>query len=247
MTARIHAPAIKASHQPPATQRARILVIEDNAPLAQWLSRALHAEGYEVSCVPDGIEADRLLECRVYDLVILDLELPRLHGNDVLDRLRARANAVPVMILTANTTVEGRVRGLDLGADDYLGKPFELVELEARIRALLRRAGGQVGHDTTLTCGSLALDEDTRLFRIGREPLPLTPREHAVLETLMQKVGKTVSKRSLAAHLDSIDGQISPEAIDIHIHRLRRKLEGCDAVIITLRGLGYLLRQRGAA
>ncbi len=220
----------------------KILLAEDNQPLASWLTRTLEHERYAVDCTADGSDADQLLINEKYDLVILDLSLPRMDGRDVLRRLRARNDNVPVLILTANNTIEGRVRLLDHGADDYLGKPFELVELEARIRALLRRSSQ---HKNPLTpCGALIHDSNTRLFSLDDQPLPLPPREHAVLEALIAKIGKTVSKRALMATLGNLDEDVSPESIELYVHRLRKKLEASDATIITLRGLGYLLRQR---
>jgi two-component system response regulator TctD len=220
----------------------KILLAEDNRPFAQWLTRTLEHERYVVDCTADGSDADLLLTSEEYDLVILDLSLPRMDGRDVLRRLRARENNVPVLILTANNTIAGRVRLLDQGADDYLGKPFEIVELEARIRALLRRSSQ---HKNPLNrCGNLVHDSNTRLFAIDSTPLTLPQREYAVLEALMAKVGKTVSKRALIATLGNIDEDVSPEAIELYIHRLRKKIETSNATIITLRGLGYLLKQR---
>jgi len=220
----------------------KILLVEDNRALSEWLARTLHADGYTVECSYDGLDADLRLRTEVYDLVILDLALPGLDGRDVLKRLRGRKNAVPVLILTAFDGTQDRVDGLDLGADDYLPKPFEVHELEARLRALLRRANQQ--QNPILTCGSLALDTNSRTFSITGQPLSLTPREHAVLEMLMMKSGKTVSKRALAESLFSVDEEINPDAIEIYVHRVRRKLDACDAVIVTLRGLGYLLKVR---
>lgn len=220
----------------------RLLLVEDNRPLSEWLKRTLHHERYTVDCAYTGVEADHLLLTETYDVVILDLSLPRLDGRDVLRRLRARDNKVPVLILTANNSVEGRVHSLDDGADDYMAKPFEVAELEARIRALLRRAAH---HPNPMTrCGTLCYDTNSRIFSLGKNELVLTPREHAVLETLITKLGKTVSKPSLAATLFSLDEHVSEEAIEIYVHRLRKKLTGSDVSIITLRGLGYLLKQR---
>lgn len=220
----------------------RILLAEDNHSLARWLTRTLEHERFAVDCTADGSDADFLLTSKEYDLVILDLALPRMDGRDVLRRLRARDNNVPVLILTANNTIEGRVRLLDQGADDYMGKPFEIVELEARIRALLRRSNQ---HKNPISrCGRLVHDPNTRLFAIDATPLTLPPREHAVLEALMAKVGKTVSKRALIATLGNIDEEVSPEAIELYVHRLRKKIDASNATIITLRGLGYLLKQR---
>jgi two-component system, OmpR family, response regulator TctD len=193
-----------------------------------------------VECAYDGEDANHLLRTQRYDLVILDLALPRMEGEEVLRRLRKRDDNTPVLILTARNTLEGRIGGLDGGADDYMAKPFDVAELEARIRVLLRR---QANHrNPVLTCGNLSFDSNTRIFSVGERKLPLTPREHTVLEALMMKTGKTVSKQSLADTLYTLDDHVSPDAVEIYVHRLRKKMEGCNAAVVTLRGLGYLLR-----
>ncbi|HEY3271279.1 MAG TPA: response regulator [Geothrix sp.] len=223
----------------------KLLLVEDNRPLSEWLARTLRADKYTVECACDGHEADGLLRTETYDLVILDLALPGLDGREVLKRARSRRNPVPVLILTAFDATRDRVEGLDFGADDYMVKPFEVHELEARIRALLRRSNQQ--KNPILSCASLTYDSNRREFTLGGAPLALTPREHAVLEVLMMKAGKTVAKRALAESLFSFDEAVNPEAIEIYVHRLRRKLEPGDAVIVTLRGLGYLLKPRHEA
>jgi two-component system response regulator TctD len=223
----------------------RILLVEDNRPLSEWLALTLHRENYTVDCVYNGEDADHLLLTQQYDLVILDILLPKLNGDKVLQRLRARNNNVPVLILTANNSVEGRVGGLNTGADDYLAKPFDVSELEARIRALLRRSSQHP--NPILQCGSLIYDSNSRIFTLAGKQLSLTRREQAVLETLMAKMGKTVSKQALAESLFTMAQEASPDAIEVYIHRLRKKLEHGDAAIITLRGLGYLLKQHAAA
>ena len=221
----------------------RILLVEDNRQLSEWLARTLQRERYAVECAYDGEDANHRLRTQRYDLVILDLALPRMEGEEVLRRLRKRDDNTPVLILTARNTLEGRIGGLDGGADDYMAKPFDVAELEARIRVLLRRHANH--RNPILTCGNLSFDSNTRLFFIGEKALPLTPREHAVLEALMMKPGKTVSKHSLAETLYTLDDNVSPDAIEIYVHRLRKKMEGCDAAVVTLRGLGYLLRHEG--
>ena len=222
----------------------RILLVEDNRLLAEWLARTLHHSKYSVDCAYDGAQADHLLHMQSYSLVILDLGLPRLSGHEVLRRLRARGNDVPVLILTANNSVDGRIIALDTGADDYVSKPFNVNELEARVRALLRRTAAH--RNPIVQCGSLTYDSNARTFLLNEAELSLTPREHAVLETLIMKLGKTVSKNDLADSLFA-SHDVSPDAIEVYIHRLRRKLEPGDASIITLRGLGYLLKQRHGA
>ena len=220
----------------------KILLVEDNRALSQWLARTLEADKYTVECVYDGADAYDLLRTETYDLVILDLALPGLDGREVLRRLRGRRNPVPVLILTAYSGTQERIEGLDTGADDYMAKPFEVHELEARMRALLRRANQQ--QNPILACASLHFDSNARIFTLAGEPLTLTPREHAVLEMMMMKAGKTVSKKALADSVFSMDDEVSPDAIEIYVHRLRKKLEPGDAVIVTLRGLGYLLKPR---
>jgi two-component system response regulator TctD len=217
----------------------RILLVEDNRELSGWLARTLR-DRYAVECALDGEDADHRLRTHRYDLVILDLALPRMDGEELLRRLRRRDAETPVLVLTATNTLTGRVGALDDGADDYMVKPFEVEELEARIRVLLRRKAQQ--KSPQITCGQLSYDTNTRLFAIEGRPLSLTPREHAVLEALLMNAGKTVSKAALAGTLYTIDDEASADAIEIYVHRLRKKMETCDAAIVTLRGLGYLLR-----
>ena len=218
----------------------RILVVEDNVELAQWLQRNLRQQQYAVDWLDNGADADFALRSEKYDLVILDLALPRMNGREVLQRLRARQNATPVLVLTANNTIQSRVNELDEGADDYMAKPFEVEELEARIRMLLRRASGQPS--PVLFCGDLSYNTNTREFRIEQQVLPLTPSERAVLEVLVRKTGATVTKQALAQSLFTLDEDVSTDAIEIYVYRLRKKLESSSARIMTLRGLGYLLR-----
>ncbi|MBB3395498.1 MULTISPECIES: response regulator [unclassified Rhizobium] len=218
----------------------RLLIVEDNADLAAWLAKALRQTQYTVDIAADGSDAEHMLRLATYSAVILDLSLPKLDGMTVLKQLRRAGNKVPVIILTANASLEGRVAGLDSGADDYLAKPFEIAELEARIRAVIRR-----GHDVAapqIAVGELILDGKTRQFSLSGQPLQLTPREHAVLEHLMMKAGATVTKTSLSEGVFGFDDVADPSAIEIYVHRLRKKLEGSSIQIVTLRGLGYLLR-----
>lgn len=222
----------------------RILLVEDHRPLSEWLALTLHRENYTVDCVYNGEDADHLLLTQQYDLVILDISLPKMNGEKVLQRLRARNNNVPVLILTANNSVQGRVSGLNTGADDYMAKPFDVSELEARIRALIRRSSQNT--NPILQCGTLVYDSNSRIFTLDGKQLSFTRREHAVLETLISKAGKTVSKQALAESLFAMADEASPDAIEVYIHRLRKKLEHGDAAIITLRGLGYLLKQHNA-
>ena len=218
----------------------RLLLVEDNRDLADWLARTLRQANYVVDVVHDGEDAEHALAVGEHALVILDLALPKLGGLDVLKRLRARGNSVPVIVLTANASLDNRVRGLNEGADDYLAKPFEIEELEARIRAQIRRASNRT--EPVASCGDLSFDSNTRLFKLGEDVLALTPREHAVLEQLFIKAGHTVSKGALSSAVYDFETDADPSAIEIYVHRVRKKLEGARVRIVTLRGLGYLLK-----
>ena len=220
----------------------RVLLAEDNRTLADWLAKALTREGFAVDCMHDGADTDHVLLTQQYDVVVLDLGLPRVDGLEVLRRLRRRGSNVPVLVLTARGAIDDRVGGLNAGADDYLPKPFKLAELEARINALIRRSHGS--GVPSVKVGALEYDSVGRTFRLGGELLALRPKEHAVLEALIQRAGKAVSKTSLHEHVFSLDAATSPEAVEIYIHRLRRKFEGSAVAIVTLRGLGYVLESR---
>ena len=219
----------------------RLLVAEDDPILADALSHALRGAGHAVDCVADGASADAALATSSFDVVVLDLGLPRMDGLEVLRRLRGRRATVPVLILTAHDTVEDRVRGLDLGADDYLAKPFELAELEARLRALARRAGhaGQ----SIVQHGELTFDTVGRVARLSGEVVELSARELSVLEILLAREGRLVSKEQIVDHLCRWDEEVSENAVEVYMHRLRRKLEPGGVKITTLRGLGYCLNR----
>jgi len=222
-----------------------ILLVEDNPSLANWLSHALRRDGYVVDCVGDGEMAIQVLLGQQFDAVILDMGLPRVPGQEVLRRVRGRGQGVPILVLTAEGSLHARIAGLDAGADDYLAKPFDLGELEARLRAIVRRKSGQKNPE--LVCGSLRYDGNTREFFVNDNKLKLTPREHAVLEILMLNIGKTVSKTSLADSVFSLNDDTGPTTIEVYMSRLRKKLADSDACIFTLRGLGYLLKQSSSA
>ena len=219
----------------------RILIAEDDPVLADGLSRSLRTGGYAVDVVDCGEAADTALSAQSFDLVILDLGLPRRSGLDVLRRLRARSSTTPVLILTAADSVEQRVRGLDLGADDYMAKPFALSELEARVRALTRRANGAT--QNLLRHGALTLDLAGRVATIDGQPLDLSAREIGLLETLLQRTGRLVSKEQLVDHLCEWGEEVSNNAIEVYIHRLRKKLEPGGIRIVTVRGLGYCMER----
>lgn len=218
----------------------RVLVAEDDHTLADGLCRSLRAAGYAVDHVESGQQADTALAAQNYDLIILDLGLPQLSGFEVLKRLRSRGARTPVLILTAADSVEQRVRGLDLGADDFMAKPFALSELEARIRALVRRGMGSA--TPQLTVGSLVYDQVGRQAWIGNQALELSARELALLEILLQRNGRLVSKEQIVDHLCGWGEEVSHNAIEVYIHRLRKKIEGGDVRVATVRGLGYSLQ-----
>jgi two-component system, OmpR family, response regulator len=219
----------------------RILIAEDDAVIAEGLTRSLREAGYAVDWVQSGVEADSALGGAEYDLLILDLGLPRMSGLDVLKRLRARDSHLPVLVLTAQDGVESRVRGLDLGADDYLPKPFALVELAARVRALTRR--GHAGAPTVITHGVLTYDTVGKIACVNGEPIELSARELALLEILVQRAGRMVSKEQLVDHLCEWGEEVSTNAIEVYVHRLRRKLDAGGIKISTVRGLGYCIEK----
>lgn len=219
----------------------RILVAEDDAILADGVTRTLRQSGYAVDWVNNGAEADSALDTDNFDLLILDIGLPKVSGLDVLKRLRARDSRLPVLILTALDGVHDRVRGLDAGADDYLAKPFDLSELEARVRALVRR--GMAGGPTLLRHGPLTYDQVGRVARLGGEALDLSAREISLLEIFLQRAGRLVSKDQLVSHLCEWGEEVSANAIEVYVHRLRKKLEPGGVRIVTVRGLGYSLEK----
>lgn len=217
----------------------RILLAEDERELAEWLVRALQQSDFQVDWVNDGRLVRRSLKATRYDALILDLGLPGLGGHDVLADLREADQRLPVLVLTARDSLIERVSSLNEGADDFLAKPFELAELEARLLALIRRARGS--DHPRLACGVLAYDTATKLFSLGHEPLLLTPREHAVLRALIQHSGEPLSKQQLLDRVFSDEQDVNPEAIEVLVHRLRKRLGASPVRITTLRGLGYVL------
>lgn len=219
----------------------RILLAEDDNVLADGLTRSLRQSGYAVDCVKNGEEADSVLSNQDFDLLILDLGLPKISGLEVLRRLRARNSRLPVLILTAVDSIEQRVKGLDLGADDYMAKPFALSELEARVRALTRRGAG--GGPTVIRHGALTYDQVGRIAYLHDQMLDLSARELGLLEVLLQRTGRLVSKEQLVDHLCEWGEEVSNNAIEVYVHRLRKKIEVNGVRIATVRGLGYCLEK----
>jgi two-component system response regulator TctD len=220
----------------------KLLLVEDNAELARWVVNLMQVENFAVDWAPDGEHAGTLLGTQRYDAVLLDMRLPGIGGKDVLARLRRRRDNVPVLMLTANGSTDDKVACFAAGADDYVVKPFDARELVARIKALIRRqSAGDQGQE--IVCGDLQYLFDTREFRVRDELLTLRRREHAILETLILKQGNTVSKATLIDSVFSLDDEASADAIDIYIHRLRKHLAHSTARIMTLRGLGYIVRE----
>ena len=219
----------------------RILIAEDDPLLADGLIRALRDSGYATDSVRDGRAADTALLTQQFDLLILDIGLPGLDGFEVLRRARERKLDVPVLILTALDAVENRVRGLDLGADDYLVNPFELSELEARVRALTRRARGTTA--TVVTHGELTFDPKQRTASVRNQPLDLSAREIALLEIFLARTGRVVNKEQIIDLLCQWGEEVSANAVEVYVHRLRKKLEPANVKLATLRGLGYCLEK----
>jgi two-component system OmpR family response regulator len=219
----------------------RILVAEDDPNLAEGLMRSLRQAGYAVDCARTGNEADAALEANEFDLLILDIGLPEKSGLQVLKRLRSRSSKVPVLILTARDSLSDRVTGLDAGADDYLAKPFELAELEARVRALARR--GMAGGLALISHGALTYDQVGRVASLDGKPVDLSAREVGLLEIFLQRAGRLVSKDQLVNHLCEWGEEVSGNAIEVYVHRLRKKLEPGGVRIVTVRGLGYSLEK----
>ncbi len=222
----------------------RILLVEDDAALGEATRQSLRNESYAVDWVSEGERALSAIESAPYDLIILDLGLPRMSGLAVLRVLRARGDpkaATPVLITTARDAVTDRVEGLDAGADDYLVKPFAVSELHARVRALIRRRNAAASSE--LVHGRLRFDQVSRQARADDQPLELSAREAGILEVLLLRAGRAVSKEQLLESLCAWDTDISLNAIEVYVHRLRKKLEVAGIEVRTFRGLGYCIEK----
>lgn len=217
----------------------RILLVEDELEMAAWLQRALAQSGFVPEHARDAHTAETMLLGAGYDAVVMDLRLPDKHGLVLLREMRGRGDITPVLLLTAQGALQDRVRGLNLGADDFLSKPFALEELEARLAALVRRSRGRPSPHQQ--CGPLAYDTEGKAFVLDGAVLHLTPREHAALAALIARARAPVEKHQLFLKVFEEDSEASPDAIEVVLHRLRKKLQGSDIQITTVRGLGYML------
>ena len=223
----------------------RILVVEDNAVLANGLAAVLKGSGYAVDIVGDGASAIAVLATERFDLVILDLNLPEYDGLEVLRVMRARQHDASVLILSARGASDDRVKGLNLGADDYMTKPFDVGELEARVRALLRRQAGQ--KSATMSFGEISLDLNSRTFSSSGVAIDIPAREISLLETLFMRAGKVVAKQSIIESLAGFDEDLSANAIEQYVSRLRKRLAPHGLTVRTARGIGYYLEKTQAS
>ncbi|NOT11490.1 MAG: response regulator [Methylococcaceae bacterium] len=221
-----------------------ILLVEDDAVLADGLAYTLSHSGYSVTCATTGAYADHLLLAQDFDLIVLDLGLPDMDGLQLLRQLRQRKVPIPILILTARDGINDRIQGIEQGADDYMTKPFELRELEARIHALIRRCYGGFRNDITI--GRLILNTRDHQVLADGQPMALSAREYGVLEILMMQAGKVVSKDRFVQRLSTDGDALADNAIEVYIHRVRKRIEPYGAVIRTSRGLGYLLEAADA-
>ena len=219
----------------------RILLVEDDLPLAEALTTLLVGAGYAVDCTHDGLSAEALIGAETFDLVILDLNRPEKDGLSVLGSLRARRNPVAILILTARGAPDERVAGLDLGADDYMVKPFDVREFEARVRSILRRQAGVRASEVQI--GAVRFDMAARRFFAAGEDLDLPSRELALLELFFLRAGRVVGKEAIVQSLTSLDDSLSDNAIEQYVSRLRRRLQPHGLVLRTARGLGYMLER----
>jgi DNA-binding response OmpR family regulator len=221
----------------------KMLLAEDDLDLSTALSEHLASRGWDVLCCADGVEALTLARKVVFDLLLLDLSLPGLDGIEVLRRLRSDDATTPVLVITARGNVAERVTGLEAGADDYLPKPFDLAELEARLKALTRR----FGRDGQLRCGLVRYEPKTSSFYRNEVAMDLSPRESLLLRSLMARVDRVVPKDELLASVFGDADAIQPDALDVLVYRLRKKLTSAGAEVVNLRGIGYLLRDEAVA
>ena len=219
----------------------RIVIVEDNLPLADGIARAFERDGHGVDQIHDGDTAFAFLKKEVVDLVILDINLPGKSGLEILAELRREKIQTPVLMLTARDTLDDKVAGLDHGADDYLTKPFDLAELQARARALLRRSDREIAN--MIVVGNIEFDCNARQLRVDGELVDLPRREFALAEILLTRRNRVISKEQIIDHLYGAGADVHDGAIELYVHRLRKRLSASGAEIKTLRGLGYCLRE----
>lgn len=215
----------------------RVLLVEDDELLGDGLRTGLMQYGYTVDWLKDGLSADQALKTEMFDIIVLDLGLPKLSGIQVLQNYRARGQATPVIILTARDAIEDRIKGLDSGADDYLTKPFDLDELCARLRALQRRQAARA--EPTITYGNIILDPAAHTVKLNNEIVNVSRREFALLQKLLENTGRVLSREHLAQSLYGWGEDVDSNALEVHIHNLRKKF-GQD-FIHTIRGIGYMI------
>lgn len=217
----------------------RILLVEDNADLADAIVRRMRRDGHALDWQSDGLKAASVLRYQSFDLIVLDIGLPRLSGLGLLAGLRERGDATPVLMLTARDGIEDRVQALDAGADDYLAKPFDFREFEARCRVLLRRHRGQTS--AIVQIGGFAFDSGAHRVSLDGEPIELPNREFRLLEILIGKLGQVVSKDEIGNGLFGFDDEAGPNAIELYVGRLRKRLAAAPLRIVTVRGAGYMV------
>ena len=215
----------------------RLLLVEDDSALGEGVRAGLRQEGYTIDWLQDGVSAVHALLTESFDLLVLDLGLPRLDGIKVLERLRASGSTLPVLILTARDATEDRITGLDAGADDYLVKPFDLSELKARLRALLRRSAGRP--QVLIEHAGVSLDPSSMQVRYAGNPVALTPKEYLILHELLAQPGKVFTRERLTQLLYGWDEEVESNTLEVHISHLRKKL--FSELIRTVRGIGYLV------
>ena len=217
----------------------RLLLVEDDTMIGESVRLGLRQDGFVIDWVQDGKAAELALSNETYALLLLDLGLPKKGGLAVLKNLRTQRNPIPVLVLTARDAVADRVKGLDAGADDYLVKPFDLDELAARIRALLRRQSGRI--ETELRCGDLTINPATHQVFLGAKEIALSAKEFAILHALIDRPGAVLSRVQLEQHLYGWDEEIESNAVEVHIHNLRKKLG--SELIRNVRGVGYVVEK----
>jgi len=220
----------------------KLLIVEDEARMADLLKKGLTEEGHIVTCAPDGAEGLALAKAYEFDVIVLDVMMPKLTGYELAKRLRAEKNRTPILMLTARDAVPDVVRGLNVGADDYMTKPFSFDELVARLRSIKRRA--LAAEDIHLRIADLVLDPESREVRRGEERLSLTRTEYSLLERLMYRAGKVVPRRALIESVWGFDREIEENTLDAFMHLLRAKIDppGRPKLIQTVRGIGYMIR-----